>query len=44
MKLTVKYTSGEQQIYIDTPENIENLIKELRNNKNSYYWYVLEVK
>ena len=42
MRLTVKYSSGETQVYLDTPENIDALIRELRNNKSTYYWYVLD--
>jgi hypothetical protein len=42
MKLTVKYTTGKTEVFIDMPSNIEALIKELRNNKSTYIWYMVE--
>ncbi len=42
MKLTVKYITGKTEVYTDAPENIEALIKELRNNKKTYIWYMVE--
>jgi hypothetical protein len=42
MKLTVKYASGKTEVYTGTSENIDALIRELRNNKSTYYWYMVE--
>ena len=42
MKLTVKYTTGKTEVFIDMLPNIEALIRELRNNKSTYIWYMVE--
>lgn len=40
-ELIVQYSNGDLISYIDTPANIYNLVKELRNDKEKYVWYMI---
>ena len=40
-ELIVQYSNGDLISYIDTPANIYNRVKELRNDKEKYVWYMI---
>lgn len=44
MKLTVKYYSGDVIVYNEPESCIDRLIKELRNHKDLWWYYIIEIK
>lgn len=44
MKITIKYKTGDPVIFYSTPDGIDRLVKELRNHKDLWWYYIIETK
>lgn len=42
MKITIKYRTGEPIIFTLPTEGIDVLVRELRNNKELWWYYIIE--
>jgi hypothetical protein len=42
MKITIKYRTGEPVSFTLSPEGVDILVEELRNNKDFGWYYIIE--